>query len=111
MFVQSAGACHYARSCATPFCPCPKPRKILNESVNTNVSEEDRERQMLLDVVMNRGIGGLSRPELERLRELLERKDYGIDRKAQRSKKRLLKKISKAIYDYDKKFGNSFKTS
>ncbi|MDE1862167.1 MAG: hypothetical protein KGI33_04565 [Thaumarchaeota archaeon] len=75
------------------------------------MSEEDRERQALLDVVMNSGVRGLSRTELERLHDLLEHKDYGADRKAQRSKKRLLKKISAAIYDYDEKFGNSFKTS
>ncbi|HKU32642.1 MAG TPA: hypothetical protein VJR22_02190 [Candidatus Nitrosotalea sp.] len=75
------------------------------------MSNEDLERQQLLDEVMNRGIHVLSRIELERLHYLLEQKDYSHDPKAQKSKKKLLKKISIAIYDYDIKYGNSFKTS
>ncbi|MDE1828954.1 MAG: hypothetical protein KGI25_01395 [Thaumarchaeota archaeon] len=75
------------------------------------MSSEDLERLRLLDVVMNRGIHALSRDELERLHSLLEQKDYSNDTKAQKSKAKLLKKISIAIYDYDVKYGNSFKTS
>lgn len=75
------------------------------------MSSEDLERLKLLDVVMNRGIHALSRDDLERLHLLLEQKDYGHDAKAQKSKAKLLKKISIAIYDYDVKYGNSFKTS
>lgn len=75
------------------------------------MSSEDLERLNLLDAVMNRGIHVLSRIELERLHYLLEQKDYGHDAKAEKSKKKLLKKISIAIYDYDMKYGNSFKTS
>ncbi len=74
------------------------------------MSSEDLERLRLLDVVMNRGINALSRDDLERLHYLLEQKDYGHDPKAQKSKRKLLKKISIAIYDYDEKY-NSFKTS
>lgn len=73
-------------------------------------SEEDLERLKLLDIVFLKGIHGLSRPELERLQHLIEKKEYhGI--KAQKSKTKLLKKISIAIYDYDEKYGNSFKIS
>ena len=75
------------------------------------MSSEDLERLKLLDVVMNRGINALSREDLERLHDLLEQKDYGQNPKADKSKAKLLKKISIAIYDYDVKFGNSFKTS
>lgn len=75
------------------------------------MSSEDLERLKLLDVVMNRGIHALSRTDLERLHSLLEQKDYSHDTKAQKSKAKLLKKISIAIYDYDIKYGNSFKTS
>ncbi len=74
-------------------------------------NEEDLERLKLLDIIFLKGIHGLSRIELERLQYLLEKKDYSHDTKAQRSKKNLLKKISVAIYDYDEKYGNSFKTS
>lgn len=70
------------------------------------MSNEDLERLKLLDVVMSRGIHALSREDLERLHFLLEQKDYSHDSKAQKSKKKLLKKISIAIYDYDMKYGN-----
>ncbi len=75
------------------------------------MSSEDLERLNLLDVVMNQGIRALSRTELERLHSLLEQKDYSHDAKAEKSKKKLLKKISVAIYDHNEKHGNSFKTS
>ena len=74
-------------------------------------NEEDLERLKLLDIIFLKGIRGLSRIELERLEYLLEKKEYANDEKAQKSKKKLLKKISIAIYDYDEKYGNSFKTS
>lgn len=74
-------------------------------------NEEDLERLKLLDIIIQKGTQGLSRPELERLQYLLERKDYGHDAKALKSKAKLLKKISVAIYDYDEKYGNSFKIS
>jgi len=64
-----------------------------------------------LDIVFLKGVQGLSRLELERLHYLLEKKDYSHDARAQRSKTKLLKKISVAIYDYDQKNGNSFKIS
>ncbi|MGI0046028.1 MAG: hypothetical protein ACREBB_02405 [Nitrosotalea sp.] len=75
------------------------------------MSDEDLERLNLLDVIMNRGIHALSGDELERLHSLLEQKDYSHDPKAQKSKKKLLKKISIAIYDHNEKYGNSFKIS
>lgn len=74
-------------------------------------NQEDLERLKLLDVVFLKGMHGLSRLELERLQFLLEKKDYSHDTKAQKSKTKLLKKISVAIYDYDEKYGNSFKIS
>ena len=75
------------------------------------MSNDDLERVTLLEVVMSRGIQALTRDELERLHTLLEQKDYSNDSKAQKSKKKLLKKISIAIYDKDEKYGNSFKMS
>ncbi|VVC06015.1 Uncharacterised protein [uncultured archaeon] len=74
-------------------------------------NEEDLERLKLLDIIFLKGIHVLSRLELERLQALLEKKDYSHDAKAQKSKKKILKKISAAIYDYDEKYGNSFKIS
>lgn len=75
------------------------------------MSNEDLERVQLLDIVMTRGMHALSREDLERLHFLLEQKDYSHDAKAQKSKRKLLKKISVALFDYDEKSANSFKTS
>lgn len=72
---------------------------------------DDLERLQLLDIVFTRGVSVLSRIQLERLHDLIEKKDYSHDKKAQRSKAKLLKKIGNAIYDHDVKSGNSFKMS
>ncbi|WP_101476711.1 hypothetical protein [Candidatus Nitrosotalea bavarica] len=72
---------------------------------------DDLERLQLLDIVFTKGVNALSREELERLHDLIERKDYSHDKKARKSKIKLLKKIGNAIYDHDVKYGNSFKTS
>jgi hypothetical protein len=77
---------------------------VLNNS-------DDLERLQLLEVVFTRGVNALSREDLERLHDLIEKKDYSHDKKAQKSKAKLLKKIGNAIYDHDIKYGNSFKTS
>ena len=74
-------------------------------------NNEDLERLQLLDIVFTRGVNALSRIELERLHDLIEKKDYSHDKKAQKSKAKLLKKIGNAIYDHDVKYGNSFKMS
>ncbi|HWY35137.1 MAG TPA: hypothetical protein VNX68_10865 [Nitrosopumilaceae archaeon] len=74
-------------------------------------SNDDLERLQLLDLVAQRGVKGLARVQLERLQILVEQKDYGDNPKAQKSKMKLLSQIAIAIYDYDEKFGNSFKTS
>jgi hypothetical protein len=77
---------------------------VLNNS-------DDLERLQLLEVVFTRGVNALSREDLERLHNLIEKKDYSHDKKAQKSKAKLLKKIGNAIYDHDVKYGNSFKMS
>jgi hypothetical protein len=74
-------------------------------------STVDLERLQLLDLVAQRGVKGLTRVQLERLQVLVEQKDYSNNPKAQKSKMKLLSQIAIAIYDYDEKFGNSFKTS
>ncbi len=77
----------------------------------SNSSKEDLERLQLLDVVSQKGVKGLTRVQLERLQVLVEQKDYSHNPKAQKSKMKLLSQIAIAIYDYDEKYGNSFKTS
>jgi len=72
---------------------------------------DDLERLHLLDKVFTKGVNALSMIELERLYDLIKKKDYSHDKKAQKSKTKLLKKIGNAIYDHDVKYGNSFKMS
>ena len=74
-------------------------------------SNDDLERLQLLDIVSQRGIMGLTRVQLERLQFLVEQKDYSDNPKAQKSKMKLLSKIAITIYDYDEKYGSSFKIS
>ena len=67
--------------------------------------EDDIERIELLDIVSKKGLKALSRLQLERLHILIEKKDYSNNKKAQRSKIKLLKQISRAIYDSYQKDG------
>jgi hypothetical protein len=82
--------------------------RVMNIVQNNN---DDLERLQLLDIVFTRGVNALSREELERLHDLIEKKDYSHDKKAQKSKAKLLKKIGNAIYDHDVRYGSSFKMS
>ena len=71
-----------------------------------NISNnDDIERIELLDFVLKKGLKALTQSQLERLHVLVEKKDYSKDKKAQRSKIKLLKQISRAIYDSYEKDG------
>ena len=61
--------------------------------------DEIMERRRLLQIISNSGIYALTRSELERLYALIESKCYGENKKANRSKKKLLKEINIAIYE------------
>ena len=67
--------------------------------------DDDIERMELLDIVSKKGLKTLSRLQLERLHILIEKKDYSNNNKPQRSKIKLLKQISRAIYDSYQKDG------
>jgi hypothetical protein len=60
---------------------------------------DDIERTRLLEIIYKNGVYALTRSELERLHTLIELKSYGENIKANRSKKKLLKKINIAIYE------------
>ena len=62
-------------------------------------NDDDIERIELLDIVSKKGLKTLTSSQLERLQVLVEKKDYSNSKKAQRSKIKLLKQISRAIYD------------
>ena len=67
----------------------------------TQISNEDRERIKLLRLVSDskNEFKKLSLEQLKRLEELLEKKDYSHDKKAHKSKTKLLGKINVRIYE------------
>jgi hypothetical protein len=63
------------------------------------ITPEDKERVKLLQVVSKKGLKELTLAELKRLQILVEKKDYNHDKKAHKSKMKLLAKINVAIYE------------
>jgi hypothetical protein len=66
------------------------------------IEDEDQERLVLLEIVSKKGLRVLTMEQLIRLQTLIEKKNYGIDKKVLRSKKKLLEKISYEIYNKEK---------
>ena len=67
------------------------------------VSAEDKERVRLLQLVSSskHEFKKLSLEQLRRLQELVEKKDYSHDKKAHKSKIKLLAKINVRIYELE----------
>ena len=67
----------------------------------TQISNEDRERVKLLRLISDskNEFKKLSLEQLKRLEELVEKKDYSHDKKAHKSKVKLLGKINVRIYE------------
>ena len=63
------------------------------------LTPDDKERVKLLTIVSKRGIKDLSLEQLKKLQVLVEKKDYSHNKKAEKSKKKLLAKINVAIYE------------
>jgi len=68
-----------------------------------DVSADDRERVTLLQIISRskNEFKKLTLDQLKRLQELLEKKDYSHDKKAQKSKQKLLNKINTRIYELE----------
>ena len=66
-----------------------------------DIASEDRERVKLLTLISSSKseFDKLSLEQLARLQELLEKKDYGHDKKADKSKTKFLKRINVRIYE------------
>ena len=62
------------------------------------LTDEDKERVKLLNEVTKKQVKNLSLEQLIRLQELLEKKDYSHEKKANKSKKKLLSQINVEIY-------------
>ncbi|MBA4438808.1 MAG: hypothetical protein HPQ69_01880 [Marine Group I thaumarchaeote] len=67
----------------------------------TDVTSEDRERVKLLTLISSskHEFDKLSLEQLARLEELLKKKDYSHDKKADKSKTKFLKRINVRIYE------------
>ena len=65
------------------------------------LTDEDKERVKLLNEVTKKQVKNLSLEQLIRLQELLEKKDYSHEKKANKSKKKLLSQINVEIYKRD----------
>ena len=65
------------------------------------LTEDDKERIKLLEEVSKKQVKNLSLKQLIRLQELLEKKDYSHQKKANKSKKKLLTQINVEIYKHD----------
>ena len=65
------------------------------------ITAEDRERVNLLHLISSskNEFKNLSIAQLKRLQELIEKKDYSHNKKAHKSKVKLLAKINVAIYE------------
>ena len=65
------------------------------------LTDEDKERIKLLNEVYKNKFKNLSLEQLIRLQELLEKRDYSHQKKADKSKKKLLSQINVEIYKHD----------
>ncbi len=67
----------------------------------TEITKDDRERVKFLRLITSskNEFKKLSLEQLKRLQELVEKKDYSHDKKAHKSKVKLLRKINVRIYE------------
>ena len=65
------------------------------------IAPDDLERVKLLKIVSKRGFKDLSLEQLKRLLILVEKKDYSHDKKARKSKMKLLAQINSRIYELE----------
>ncbi len=66
-----------------------------------SITPEDHERVKLLQIVTTKGLKELSISELKRLQILVLKKDYSHNKKAHKSRMKLLARINVAIYEVE----------
>ncbi len=69
--------------------------------MHEKIAPDDLERVKLLKIVSKRGFKDLSLEQLKRLLILVEKKDYSHDKKARKSKVKLLAHINSRIYELE----------
>jgi hypothetical protein len=72
---------------------------MICKGLSYNEGVDAAELHRLLGIVKDKGLKSLNLAELDRLRALLQAKDYGENKKANKSKEKLLKQINSAFYD------------
>ena len=70
-----------------------------NEMMSKNITPDDLERVKLLDIVSKKGLKELTIVQLKRLQILVEKKNYSHNKKANKSKMKLLARINVSIYE------------
>ena len=65
------------------------------------LTDEDKERIKLLAEVSKNKFKNFTLEQLNRLQELVEKKDYSNEKNANKSKKKLLTQINVEIYKHD----------
>jgi hypothetical protein len=68
-----------------------------------DIAPGDKRRIELLEIVSKRGLKTLSLEDLKELIILVEKKDYSHNKKAQKSKMKLLAQINARVYDIEEK--------
>ena len=67
--------------------------------LDEKITSEDLERIKLLKIVSKKGLKELNLDQLKNLQILVEKKDYSHNKKAHKSKMKLLARINVAIYE------------
>ena len=65
------------------------------------LTDDDKERIKLLEEISKNKFKNFTLEQLIRLQELVEKKDYSNEKKANKSKKKLLTQINVEIYKHD----------
>jgi hypothetical protein len=65
------------------------------------LTDDDKERIKLLEEVSKNKFKNFTLEQLIRLQELVKKKDYSNEKKANKSKKKLLNQINVEIYKHD----------
>ena len=69
--------------------------------MNYRLTDDDKERIKLLEEISKNKFKNFTLEQLIRLQELVEKKDYSNEKKANKSKKKLLTQINVEIYKRD----------
>jgi len=69
----------------------------------SDISPDDKRRVELLEIISKKGLKTLSLEDLKELIPLVEKKDYSHNKKAQKSKMKLLAQLNARVYDMEEK--------